>query len=122
MNKEEAIRMLKAKLECMTRDVSGRDSDCIDRRCDECSLNYEQGNMGEQKEWLRMAIEALEQPKTGHWLSQSEYCKINNLIPSGLGCYFWCSECNCGIDYKYFHLVDYNYCPKCGAKMQGVQK
>jgi len=59
MNKEEAIKMLKAKLECMTRDVSGRDSDCIDRRCDECSLNYEQGNMGEQKEWLKMAIEAL---------------------------------------------------------------
>ena len=59
MSKEEAIKMLKAKLECMTRDVSGRDSDCIDRRCDECSLNYEQGNMGEQKEWLRMSIEAL---------------------------------------------------------------
>lgn len=122
MNKEEAIRMLKAKLECMTRDVSGRDSDCIDRRCDECSLNYEQGNMGEQKEWLRMSIEALEEQKTGHWISQSEYCKMNNLIPSGLGSYFWCSECNCGIDYKYFHLAKYKYCPKCGAKMQEVQK
>ena len=61
MTREEAIKMIKAKLECMTRDVSGRDCDCIDRRCDECSLNYEQGNMGEQKEWLRMSIEALEQ-------------------------------------------------------------
>lgn len=61
MSKEEAIKMLKAKLECMTRDVSGRDSDCINRRCDECPLNYEQGNMGEQMEWLRMSIEALEQ-------------------------------------------------------------
>jgi hypothetical protein len=61
-------------------------------------------------------------PKTGHWLSQSEYCKMNNLIPSGLGCYFWCSECNCGIDYKYFHLANYKYCPQCGAKMQEVQK
>lgn len=61
MLREDAIRMLKAKLECMTRDVSGRDSDCIDRRCDECPLNYEQGNMGEQIEWLRMSIEALEQ-------------------------------------------------------------
>ena len=59
------------------------------------------------------------QQKTGHWLSQSE---MNNLIPSGLGCYFWCSECNCGIDYKYFHLTDYKYCPKCGAKMQEVQQ
>ena len=56
--------------------------------------------------------------KTGHWVSHSEYCKMNNLIPSGLGCYFWCSECNCGIDYKYFHLANYKYCPECGAKMQ----
>ena len=61
MNKEEAIKMIKAKLECMTRDVSGRDDDCNNRRCGECPLNYEQGNMGEQKEWLRMSIEALEQ-------------------------------------------------------------
>jgi hypothetical protein len=58
------------------------------------------------------------QPKTGHWVSHSEYCKMNNLIPSGLGCYFWCSECNCGIDYKYFHLANYKYCPQCGAKME----
>ena len=70
MNKEEAIKMIKAKLECMTRDVSGRDCDCIDRRCDECSLNYEQGNMGEQKEWLRMSIEALEQQP--RWIPTSE--------------------------------------------------
>lgn len=61
MSKEEAIRMIKAKLECMTRDVSGKDGDCINHRCEECPLNYEQGNMGEQKEWLRMSIEALEQ-------------------------------------------------------------
>lgn len=60
MTKKKAIRMLKAKLECMTRDVSGCNNDCIRGLCSECSLNYEQGNMGEQKEYLRMAIEALE--------------------------------------------------------------
>lgn len=62
------------------------------------------------------------QQKTGRWISHSEHCEMNNLIPSGLGCYFWCSECNCGIDYKYFHLANYKYCPGCGAKMQEVQK
>lgn len=83
---------------------------------------------GNYKEALKMLLTKIEkapsvnpQPKIGHWLSQSEYCKMNNLIPSGLGCYFWCSECNYGIDYKYFHLADYNYCPKCGAKMQEVK-
>ena len=61
MTNEEAIRMIKAKLECMTRDVSGSDDDCNRWLCDECHLNYEQGNMGEQIECLRMSIEALEQ-------------------------------------------------------------
>jgi rubrerythrin len=60
MTREEAIRMLKAKLECMTRDVSGSDDDCNRKLCGECHLNYEQGNMGEQKEYIRMSIEALE--------------------------------------------------------------
>ena len=61
MTRKEAIKMLKAKLECMTRDVSGTDDNCNRKKCDECELNYTQGNMGEQKEWLRMAIQALEQ-------------------------------------------------------------
>lgn len=62
---------------------------------------------------------ALEQkPKTGHWISHREHCEMNNLRPSGLGSYFWCSECDCGIDSKYFHRVYYNYCPNCGRKME----
>lgn len=60
MTRKEAIKMIKAKLECMTRDVSGIDEDCNMHRCDECGLNYDQGNMGEQKEWLKMSIQALE--------------------------------------------------------------
>lgn len=58
MTQEEMVTMLKAKLECMTRDTSGN---CNSRECDECDLNYAQGNMGEQKEYLMMAIQALEQ-------------------------------------------------------------
>ncbi len=65
------------------------------------------------------AIKALEQKsKTGHWISHREHCEMNNLRPSGLGSYFWCSECDCGIDSKYFHRVYYNYCPNCGRKME----
>ena len=61
MTKEEAKKMLKAKLECLKRETSGTDIDCNYRNCDECNLCYEQGNMGEQKEALDMAIKALEQ-------------------------------------------------------------
>lgn len=61
MTNEEAQIMLEAKLKCLTRETSGTDIDCNHRNCDECSLCYEQGNMGEQKEALNLAIQALEQ-------------------------------------------------------------
>ena len=61
MTNEQAKKMLKAKLECLKRETSGTDFDCNNSNCDECSLCYEQGNMGEQKEALDMAIKALEQ-------------------------------------------------------------
>ena len=61
MTNAEAIKMAKADLKCMERDTSGQDEMCNSHKCDECSLNYERGNMGEQKEWLRMAIQSLEQ-------------------------------------------------------------
>lgn len=61
MTNEEAKKMLKAKLECFKNETSGVNHDCNMRLCDGCSLNYEQGNMGEQKEALETAIKALEQ-------------------------------------------------------------
>ena len=61
MTNEEAIKMLKAKLYCMTRETSGTEKDCNEQNCDNCPYNYEQGNMGEQKEALKAAIKALEQ-------------------------------------------------------------
>lgn len=61
MTNEEAKKMLKAKLECLKNETSGINYGCNMRLCDGCSLNYEQGNMGEQKEALEMAIRALEQ-------------------------------------------------------------
>ena len=61
MTNEEAKKMLKAKLECFENKISGINYDCNMRLCDGCSLNYEQGNMGEQEEALQMAVKALEQ-------------------------------------------------------------
>lgn len=58
MTNTEAKKFLAAKLECKERYTST--SSCDDE-CEECSLCYAQGNMGEQKEALRVAIKALEQ-------------------------------------------------------------
>jgi len=54
MTRKEAIEMLHSQLECITRSISG-----CDEVCEECSLNYDQGNMGEHREYLRMSIRAL---------------------------------------------------------------
>lgn len=55
MTPQEAIEKLKAKAECMKREISGTDIDCNLRRCDDCELCYAQGTCGEQIQ----AIEAL---------------------------------------------------------------
>jgi hypothetical protein len=65
MKKEEAIKMLKAKRCCMDLETSGTNQDCNERNCENCSYNYEQGNMGEQKQAFDMAIKALEKEKEG---------------------------------------------------------
>ena len=70
MTNEQAMNMLKAKLECLKRETSGTDFDCNNSNCDECSLCYEQGNMGEQKGALDMAIKALEQQPCGDTISR----------------------------------------------------
>lgn len=107
MTNEQAIEMMKAKLECMTREVSGIDLNCNAKKCDDCDLCYAQGNMGEQKEWLRMGIKALENQKVGHW-----FIKEGGNV---------CSNCG-NIQFKYTSLdFDWrpHYCPNCGADMRG---
>lgn len=71
MTREEAIKMMKAKLECMTREVSGLSENC-NKKCDECNLCYDQGNMGEQIEWMKIAIKALEQEPSVEILKTEE--------------------------------------------------
>lgn len=69
MTNEEAKKMLEAKLKCLIAETSGTNHDCNMQLCDGCSLNYEQGNMGEQKQALDMAIKALEPTS---WIPVSE--------------------------------------------------
>jgi hypothetical protein len=64
MTNEEAIKHLTAKLECLTRSKGFREKcDTYNsyEGCYECDLAYKQGNIGEQIESLKLAIEALEQ-------------------------------------------------------------
>lgn len=56
---EDCAKMLIAKEKCMERETSGIDTDCNLHNCDDCSLCYEQGTMGEQKEALKFAIETM---------------------------------------------------------------
>lgn len=63
-----------------------------------------------------------QEPKTGHWISHREHCENLGLIPSGLGAYKWCSNCDCGIDVREWHRNHYNYCPNCGADMREVEE
>ena len=59
MKKIAAIKMMEAKLECLTRASSALDNCMHD--CEDCRLCYEQGNIGEQKECLRMAIKSMKE-------------------------------------------------------------
>ena len=113
LTNEQAIGMMKAKLKCMQRSVSGIDYECNNKLCDACCLNYDQGNMGEQKEWLRMGIKALENQKTGHWRFRKR---------EGDECVYRCSNGGRKIT-KYDGFCDFErlfaYCPECGVKMEG---
>ena len=59
MTDNEALNMMQAKLTCMELyDLSCIEKGC-DRKCDNCYYNYAQGNNGEQKEALKVAIQTL---------------------------------------------------------------
>lgn len=108
MTNEQAKKMLKAKLECLKRETSGTDFDCNRCNCDECSLNYEQGNMGEQKEALDIGIKALEQqPKRGEWIKE-------DTEQGALGIQYTIKRCSkCG--WTHGLLIPKDYCPNCGS-------
>lgn len=59
MTKQEAINRLQARRDCIEKWCHGCYEECNKDLCDECDLNYAQGNMGEQRLALTIAIEAL---------------------------------------------------------------
>ena len=87
MTNEQAKNMLKAKLECLKHETSGFYGDCNRCNCDECSLNYEQGNMGEQKKALEIAIKALERQPCEDCISRK---LLSDNICEGISC----NECS----------------------------
>lgn len=113
MTQKEAVVKLKAKLECMTRDVSGTDEDCNNKRCDECRLNYEQGNMGEQKEWLRMAIESMQKQIPRKMAYESDGYADGYPV--------WdvarCPNCDCSFDDCDDAWQTAKFCPRCGQAL-----
>ena len=63
-------------------------------------------------EAVQMGAEALkEQRPRGEWLSHYDYCKKHEFVPSGLIAFWWCNQCEQGVEIKT------NFCPKCGTPM-----
>ena len=116
MTNEQVVKHLTAKLECLTRSKGFHekcDSYNSYEGCYECDLAYKQGNIGEQIESLKIAIQALEQePKTGHWIEYG--------IPRCEEQHYQCTNCDYYINFgKWGELYtkEFKYCPNCGAKM-----
>ena len=112
MTESEAINMIQAKLTCMELyDLSCIEKGC-DRKCDNCDYNYAQGNNGEQKEALKVAIQALEKQiakkvdKTEITLSKRKFAtEIKQLVHQK------CIEINhyvsgCNSPFNYLQIAD----------------
>ena len=107
MTESEALNMIQAKLTCMELyDLSCVEKGC-DRKCDNCYYNYAQGNNGEQKEALKVAIQALEKAdKTEITLIKRKFTKeIKQLVHQK------CIEINhyvsgCNSPFSYLQIAD----------------
>ena len=111
MTVEEAIKRANATVECIEREMSGLDEMCNNNMCDECNLNYERGTIGEYKEWLRMAINAMKlQQEKGRWI-RVDKDKVK------------CSKCEV-IHFiaQYPQSARIDYCPNCGRRMEGIEE
>lgn len=73
MTIDDCIKMLTAKEKCMRREISGTNIDCNSHNCDDCSLNYEQGNMAEQIKALSFAVDAMTYYKRIEEIRQNLY-------------------------------------------------
>ncbi len=59
VNKAQAIVMLKAKVECLERQIIGTAGCSNEEVCNNCALQYTQGTVGEQVASCKLAIQSL---------------------------------------------------------------
>ena len=122
MTVEEALGMIKAKLTCMKlEDLASIEKGC-DRDCDNCNYCYEQGNRGQGKEALAIAIKALEEVKQLHAIGTvSEFRELKEKATAKqvYGVYidedkvrYECPHCH-----KYLNFNELRYCSVCGQKL-----
>ena len=107
MTENEALNMMQAKLTCMELyDLSCVEKGC-DKKCENCEYNYAQGNNGEQKEALKVAIQALEKqiqkkPKKikaeGYRYTDTYRCPLCGGNFSGTGIADYCYHCGQKLD------------------------
>ena len=90
MKIDEAIKMLKARLECVAN-LSG--DKCSYSSCVDCHLCREQGGFEEQNEYLDIAIKALELMAK----MEKDYKNLKNKMP----------KVNLTESYRYNFLADY---------------
>ena len=110
MKAEEAKDIMQGKMTCMELETSSWTRRWCDHDCDNCEYCYAQGNFGERKEALKLAIEALEKqiPKKpdfegdGYWDGELVYDTW--ICP--------CCEKKYEVDYE-----EYDYCPNCGQNL-----
>lgn len=72
---------------------------------------YVDSRLGEQIIRTLDNAPTIERPR-GEWLSHYEYCKKHDCIPSGLIAFWWCNQCEQGVE------IATNFCPNCGADMR----
>lgn len=78
---------------------------------------YDRVHVGEPGGARKLMMDAptVEERKTGKWLSHYEYCKKHKLLPSGLVAFWWCDQCEQGVEHPT------NFCPNCGSYNGGEQ-
>lgn len=104
MKIKERNNKLKHFISCLKCEVSGK---CCN---DNCSHQYEAGNMGEIIENLEAISRALEQkPRTAQWVVViDEIDKFGNKT-----WHYKCSKCGC----RKSGWGDFKHCPDCGRRM-----
>lgn len=107
MDKREAKEMLQAKLKCMELEGLKAIEKGCDGECDNCYYNYAQGNYGEQKEAISIAIAALEltEAKTPD-LEGDGYSDGHLVYDTWI-----CPNCESRYEMEY---EEHDHCPNCG--------